>query len=182
MKVVIDCDEVLRDFVGSLTQVYTKHYPDHKLIPITEWELDQFFPIGKDIYQFAFEEHVHSIFGQADVIPGAKEMMNTLKKYGHELIICTSQPKHKEWITLEWLEAHSIPYDSVVFTKDKSIVDAPILLDDGLHNLQSFKHLAIAFDRPWNRDWSGFRVHTHAEFTDFVQRMGRSQVAEMAHA
>ena len=169
MTVAVDVDGVLRDFTGSLAKVYKEYYPEHEVQPVTEWGIERFFPIGRDIYRFAFEEHVERIFYDADIFPKALEFMTELCKK-HKVVICTSQPKGKEWITLKWLEKHKIPYHAIVFTNDKSIVHADVLLDDATHNLDAFKGLSVAYSQPWNRRWDGFRVHSYHDLLQFLNR------------
>ncbi|MEJ2050598.1 MAG: hypothetical protein P8Y60_12325 [Calditrichota bacterium] len=50
-RVLIDLDGVVRDFVGSLTRVYKFHFPEHEVLPVISRRLEDFFPIGDQIYK-----------------------------------------------------------------------------------------------------------------------------------
>lgn len=63
-------------------------------------------------------------FAELPAIPGAPRAMMDLKAQGYTIVIITARP---EWQysrlyadTLSWLDAHSIPHDLILFTKDKA--------------------------------------------------------------
>lgn len=76
----------------------------------------------------------------ADVLPkpGAKEMIDHLRKQGHIIIIHTARNmrtqdhnvgkvmKHVGKVTLDWLDEHAIAYDEIFFGKP----NADITIDD----------------------------------------------------
>ncbi len=170
---LLDVDEVLRDFVGQLQRVYRSEFPEHVVKPITAWDLAQFFPIGKGIYPFAFEEHPQEIFGPvAPAYPGASEFVDELKLRGFRVQLATSQPNHATRIaTLNWLDAHDIHFDALTFTSHKPDAHGQILVDDSMANLEDAAlHgiRAIAFDKPWNQEWRGERAVSYEEVLSLV--------------
>jgi capsule biosynthesis phosphatase len=86
----------------------------------------------------------------ADVQPkaGAKEMIQQLREDGHTIIIHTARNmatchhnvgkvlKNVGKITLDWLEAHEIPYDEIFFGKP----NADITIDDRVLRFQDNWH------------------------------------------
>lgn len=152
----VDVDGVLRDFTGSLTRLYKYHYPDHEVLPITEWGLEKFFPIGKDIYKFAFEDHYGQIMLLAEARVDMVNAVNSLHRLGYRIHIITSQPKGKEGVTIDWLREHGVSYDAVTFTSLKSDVLCDAYIDDGEHNINDLvrarkKSLIYLMDQPWNQ-------------------------------
>ncbi|KIN27533.1 hypothetical protein B4072_2107 [Bacillus subtilis] len=84
-----------------------------------------------------------------------KELM---KKY--EVYVVTTATNHPESLKakLEWLTEHFsfIPHSNVVLCGNKSIIKADIMIDDGIHNLESFEGMKILFDAPHNRNDNRF--------------------------
>jgi 5'(3')-deoxyribonucleotidase len=173
MNLAIDVDGVLRNFVAALTRQYLSDFPEHeaRVQPVTEWGIDKFFPLGNDIYRYAFETRVEAIFTTAPAYPGAKDFIDDLKAAGHKVFIVTTQKIGTEKYTVQWLHSHHIDnYDGLIFTAHKELVRCDYLLDDGPHNLDAFNlhGIAIAFDQPWNQKWEGCRARTYDEFRELI--------------
>lgn len=179
MRIAIDIDGVLRDFVGQVNTVFDSVYPNGWRRPVTEYGIDKFYSIGKEIYDMAFIEQARSVYVLAPVYPGAKRMLEDLKKEGHTIIIATSQP-NKEVLrhTLAWLSLNEILYDEFYCALNmgsKANIKADVLLDDYIKHLEEFPGISIAFAQPWNEEWkhrySGWRrVNKHQEFVDWIRR------------
>jgi len=71
MKIAFDIDGVLRDFIAGIDVVYKEVYPDHKLLPLTGYDLKERYPLGKEIGRFVFQKHTDRIYSDAPVIAGA---------------------------------------------------------------------------------------------------------------
>ena len=173
MRIGIDIDGVLRDFVGALQWQHHIDYPNIKPMKITEWGIEKFFPMGDWIYSYIYKFRPKEIFELADEYENSVWMMRELRRAGHDIWILTTQPQGTEKYTLNWLENKCIEYDHLVFTEKKLLVDCDIYLDDSPHQLQSLGlagKKVVAFDRPWNRKWSGPRVQTHQEFLDLIEK------------
>lgn len=190
MRLAIDADGVLRDFVGKLEQVYDREvlrtgfkgfpYTVEWRQPVTKYGIHEFFSIGNNIYDFAFREHAKEIFLEAKPYPGAMEFMDKLFR-DHTIIIATAQSNTSLIMyTTEWLDLHSIPYHEFYATLNGvKNVQADLLLDDCTKNLIDFDENEIEFgkpisypicmDRPWNQDWKGYRVHSFEDFLEYVK-------------
>jgi len=93
------------------------------------------------------------IWRHAPPVLGAIDAITKLHKL-NEIVIVTYQPTYlqKVW-TLEWLSEHFRDmYESLVFTKRKSLVRVDVLIDDGPHNFEGFMGKAILFSQPWNQN------------------------------
>lgn len=190
MTIGVDIDGVLRDFCGSLISKYAEVYPDHCILNITEWGLDKFFPIGKEIYKFAFSDHYDEIFSEAPVFCDMVDAVNTLSHMGHKIHIITSQPRGKENVSLVWLDKVGVRFDWITFTNNKGAIRCTTYLDDATHNLREI-FLAqrpeadmIVRDQPWNRDLNPFiaphRVSTGLELLEAMKKVEEKWRSTMA--
>ena len=163
MNLGIDCDGVLRDQVKAFTEKYLKEYPEHRNLvkPVTAWDMAQFYPLGKEIYKLWFGPWVKECMEDAPMFDGAKEFVAELRRRGHKVFVCTSQPMGTERHTIAWLDKHQIERDGIIFANQKGITHFDVLLDDGEHNLEAVsmnKTLPVCFDQPWNQNWRDARV------------------------
>jgi len=173
MRVGIDIDGVIRDFISSLEEVYDKYYlsfVEGWRKPVTKWELNEFFSIGKHIYDFAFDTYAHEIFYKyAKPYENAIEFLNKLHEK-HSILLATSQNKKTLNATLKWLDFYDVPYDEFYCTfNGVKNINTPILLDDNIGNLLDFKNISICMDRPWNKEYNGFRISKYDEFFDYLK-------------
>jgi uncharacterized HAD superfamily protein len=116
-KIGIDIDGVCRDFTSALLKTYKEYYPIHEVKPITQYELHYFFPIGKDIYNFAFETEsaAKKIFLEyAPIYDGVKKDLDWLKRYNHTLIAITTQSDLTFKYTEQWIKKYKLPFDDVI--------------------------------------------------------------------
>lgn len=175
MTVSIDVDGVLRDFTGKTEEVYKKHYTNHQVITRDVYDFSKWFPIGKKIYKFAFEDHVKEIMLEADAYPKASNFMRYLKNKGHKVIIVSSQPNENcEKYTIKWLQKNNIKHDEIHFTSNKEDINFDVHLDDSTEKLQKIQasgKIAVCFDRSWNKDWDGHRVHSYEEFIELLSKL-----------
>ena len=173
MKIGIDIDGVIRDFVTKLTEVYFRENPGHKQIRNDAYDLAYWFPIGKEIYKFGYETHAEEIYTEASSYPGAKEFLKKLNK-DYKLIFVTHQPnKSLESLTIKWINKNELPYQDIIFIKDKSIFKGGYLLDDCTQNLQRISEVGnskpICFNQTWNQDWNGQRVNSYDKFLEIIK-------------
>lgn len=166
LVVGLDIDGVLRDFNASLDKVYRREYPSHVVPEITQWDLHHFFPIGDEIYRFAFEQCGHEILFDAPAYPGAQWFVEQVLLRNHRIVFVTTQPPNLRHTTLLWLNKHGLGEHQICFLSDKSLARVDILLDDHIKNLLSAlgDTLPVAFVRPWNQDWKGEQVSCYSEF------------------
>ncbi len=170
-RVLIDLDGVVRNFVDSLIQVYNRVHPDHKVLPVNSRKLENFFPLGEDVYRFMEPGYIEEIMEDADPYPDAVEALQRWKDE-FEIVIVTSQPEFSRAATYTWIGKHRIPSNEVHISHYKSEVAGFALLDDFTDNLQDFAatgRLAVCLDQAWNQSWKGPRVKTVEEFFRYVQ-------------
>uniref|UniRef100_A0A6H1ZBA2 FCP1 homology domain-containing protein n=1 Tax=viral metagenome TaxID=1070528 RepID=A0A6H1ZBA2_9ZZZZ len=167
MRIIVDTDDVIRDFVPTLVKVYKECYPEHVVPPIISWDLTKFFPIGEDIREF-YSEINPDIFYIAPPINGAIGFLKQLRRDGHHIILSTSQHRlETQIITMEWYNKHEILYNDIVFTKNKSTINADIIIDDNPKQLNQALYTpmtVLPFTQAWNIEWqTRFLSNTHKE-------------------
>ena len=173
MKIGIDIDGVIRDFVNKTEEVYFREYPSHKLIRRDVYDFSLWFPIGKEIFKFIYETYSKEIFTQAQPYENAFDFMIKLRG-GNCVILVTNQlTRNLEELTKKWLEIKNISYDKLMFTKDKSEFIGDYLLDDCTANLERIRQernsIPVCFDQPWNQDWKGLRVKSYNKFLELIK-------------
>lgn len=177
LKIAVDIDGVLRDFVDQLILVYKYHNPGHTVIPKEYWSeypLDGYFPIGKGIYPFFQRMFIKEVYLDSPTYPGARDFIDTLTSFSDVTLLSYQPNKKIEEVTLEWLTKNGIVADRVRFTKDKSKYKFHYVLDDCTKNLEAIRDansaVPIAMDSTWNQDWTGQRVYSYDEFVKKVRR------------
>lgn len=172
MRIKLDVDGVIKNIIDTSIQIYKEFYDSKdntKYDDIKIYDMSVAMPGITDFYKF-FTQHGKYIFGEAKPYPGAVDFMNSLKNKGHDIAICTNQFKGNEKYTLQWLEQYHIPYDSVHFVKDKTIVKGDLLIDDCIDNLVACQnnHMVACYDQPWNQDWKGTRFMNYSQALEWI--------------
>ncbi len=158
MRIIMDLDEVVVQFIQPLINEYNRRYSsDITIEDITQWSLPA------DMCSIF---HEVNFFARLIPFPGAIQGIKLLKVQGHEVILASDpsgDPHIAEqkllWVQ-RWLPAHEL-----VLTGRKDILVGDMIVDDGLHHLEKFKGCKVVMDRPWNRgssipnirvvNWSG---------------------------
>lgn len=169
MKLGVDVDGVLRDFVSAYHEVYVSLYGGEGITPINHWDLKKAYPNFKTNHIDFFSNH---LFLKSKPYPGALDFMERLNNTPHDIYIVTNQRKNKEHYTLRWLEKYAVKYDGIVFSSDKNVFNGDFLLDDGNHNLDNFHGTPVLFKRPWNEVRDNYlSVSSYDDFIDILKEV-----------
>ena len=192
--VFIDVDGVLRDFVVKMREIFTRDFPDEKILREDLYDLRNWSTLGDKIFPWVTDgASAKEMF--LDSYPFGKSL-DTLKKWlsltqnDVQFAIITRQIGDRiEW-TREWLEKHGIDGKIPVhYTTDKVAVmkniipsargkspeipfSQAVLLDDSPHELDEALKAgagAVCVDRTWNRGWKGRRIKDLSEFDPFQE-------------
>ncbi|MCA1233261.1 5'-3'-deoxyribonucleotidase [Bacillus velezensis] len=154
--IAIDMDQVLADLLSDwVAYINTYDDPFLKEEDILCWDISKYSNTQNNVYRLLDYE----LFRNLDVIEGSQRAVKELtKKY--EVYVVTTATNHPESLKakLEWLTEHFpfIPHSNVVLCGNKNIIKADIMIDDGIHNLETFDGMKILFDAPHNRDDNRF--------------------------
>lgn len=190
IRVGFDYDEVLYRWCRAFAHyLHTKEgwAPERTPTPTTwdfqhEWGMadrDEFLTLAGR----AARSGILHTYG--DPLPGASEVLSDLLRAGHTIHIITARGEGRNGATrtasAEWLNHHGIPYTTLDFSTDKTIVPTDIYLDDKLSNVDEVTAagtLGIVMDAPHNQDPTCRRprVRSLAEYAALVQELAASPV------
>ena len=166
MRIGIDCDGVLRDFITDLIEGVKTTHPEHtnKIKTPTSWEWESWLPFWTDeeTEKYVFEDNYLDFFGVvASPIESSVEDWPKLKQWakenGHELVLVSAQRKNCEELTSEWLKKYGFDFEEIHYTKHKWSIDVDVLIDDSPEKLEQFADRsvnygsAICYKQPWNQ-------------------------------
>ena len=167
MRIGIDCDGVLRDFIPALIDSIKESHPEHtnKILEPTSWDWEQWLPFWTEdeTEKYVFEDNYLDFFGVE--CPPIKESVEDWKKLkawailnDHELVLVSAQRENCEEPTTEWLKKYGFDFDEIHYTKNKWAVDVDVLIDDSLEKLKDFKEksvvggVPICMKQSWNKE------------------------------
>ena len=167
MRIGIDCDGVLRDFIPALIDSIKETHPQHadKILVPESWDWEQWLPFWTDeeTEKYVFEDNYLDFFGvEASPIQSSVEDWKILKRWaednGHELVLVSAQREHCEEPTTEWLKKYGFDFDEIHYTKNKWSIDVDVLIDDSPEKLKDFKEksvvgaVPICMKQSWNQE------------------------------
>ena len=186
LRIGIDCDGVLRDFIPDLVNKIKEIHPEHsdKILQSNSWEWESWLPFWTDAEteKFVFEDHYKDLFGpNANPIPSSLEdwpkLVEWAKEHDHELILVSAQREHCKDITEDWLQRWGfLGFDEIHFTKEKWSIDVDLLIDDSPEKLDIFKERSVAYGnsicykQTWNQD-SQKKYMTIDRLSDIMTRV-----------
>lgn len=112
--------------------------------------------------------------------PGAAEAVNAVKSMGHTIHIVTDRgfgscPSVSHANTTRWLREHGIPFDSLTFSADKTVVKLDMMIEDKLENydaLVASDVYTFLINRAWNQV-EGDNRNRIDELSEYVQAVER---------
>ena len=121
MKIAVDIDDTLNivrrlERAGAYIErkglpFQVKNPVSNKLVEVFDWTID-------DVLHFVREEGGDVLYTDALARKGAREVLASWQKLGHEIVILTSRSKKwfvsPERFSRDWLEKRHLPYDELV--------------------------------------------------------------------
>lgn len=156
MKIGVDIDGVISDFVTSFRKLVKKEYGvDFGYDDIHQHDLWKVLGLPRDeTLQLIIKTFDYDLGFQ----PGAIEGLNALAKK-HEVILITARPPESKQKTLDWLKHNNISYSKIIFTKEgnKHCVEdenLEVIIDDHLEEISNWigkTSKILVFNHPWNK-------------------------------
>lgn len=177
-RIAVDVDDVLFPFVETLrVYLHENHGVAMESMPDPiSWDLAKCWNIDKaKLWNIASVAVNQGMLLSAGPIDGAVEALSKLRAGGHSIHIITARfggragVVHKD--TYTWLLQHGIPFDSLTFSHDKSILQCDWSIDDRPENCDAFREsgaMAILMDQSWNQAHRGWRVKDMNAFAEIV--------------
>lgn len=163
MKIGVDLDGVLYNFHGAFIDhlrasgQYERYEVKHVF---DRWNFFEQWGMSQE----EFVSHCNSGVDSGIIFRGparkrAASSLRRIKKAGNEIHIITdrsfgSTPEASKQATYDWLNEHQIPYDSVTFSADKTVVKTDMFVEDKLENYDALDKAGTEvylINRPWNR-------------------------------
>ena len=167
MRIGIDCDGVLRDFIPALIDSIKKTHPEHadKIKTSTSWDWEQWLPFWTDAEteKYVFEDNYIDLFG-IDVPPIESsfedwpKLVKWAKANDHQLILVSAQRENCKDLTDMWLEKYGFDFKEKIYTHHKWAVDVDYLVDDSPEKISDFNEKsvndgkAICMKQSWNQE------------------------------
>ena len=184
MKIGIDIDGVISDFVTSFREVVKKERDiDLKYCDIHQYDLGKVLGLNKDvtlelICQTFDDMELGFQFGAIDGIN--KLFLN------HEIILITGRSLEIEKITKDWLQNNNVRYDDIIFTKagkkcqeNKYCLD--VIIDDHLKEITNCIDIVphiLVYDHPWNQSTNNsdsfHRVFNWEDILDHLEQLNKT--------
>jgi 5'-nucleotidase len=152
--IAIDQDQVLADLMTSWLELYNKDYEDNlKSEDIRGWNISEYVKkeCGTKIFSYLDD---YGLFRNLSVVENSQSVVKELSKH-YRVFVTTSATSYTNALVakVEWLREHFdfIPRENIVLCGNKSIINADIMIDDGIHNLEAFMGTGrILFSAPHN--------------------------------
>ena len=150
-KLGIDLDDTLNNLCAHWVELYNKDYND-TLTEFDCWDVVSCVKpeCGVRIYDYLLTP---GLFYNLEIKPNAVEVIDYLLEY-FDIYIVTAYKPETCMDKVNWLKKYlpNINHNNVIFMNNKSLLNLDYLIDDGGHNIQSFKQTGIIFDMPHNRN------------------------------
>ena len=178
MRIGIDLDGVVFDFVGTLERLYLKWFGFPLAGKVAHWD----DPLK--LSHFATNRELFDWFERAggwtdmEMYPGAAGSIDKLLEDGHSIVFITARHGAGADASTDWHEASPwFTSSMLVCTPSKQTVPCTVYIDDGPHIIEQLRDAgkdAIVFNRPWNRKAEGTRAADWPDVLDIIGRLGEA--------
>ena len=174
-EVVLDVDDVLLDCNRyALSLLSERDGVPYSIDRVTDWGM---LGIAED-ERLTFLEHRDFYLNQPP-LPGAVHFLRTLCSVANVTIMTAVYPQFMGERIRRLGELFPwFPQENILMGKRKEMLQADVMLDDGVHNLyQSSMTLPVLFRQPWNRHVSGLcSINYYHEFLSLIEIMQGNHV------
>lgn len=165
-QIGVDIDGVLADFEAAFAQYLFvfgaeedrgRHFVRQSNWDFSDWDLHKPFP---EYYQgFVCQGGYRYV----PLMTGCIAVLEWIRQQGHQICLITNRGASGELTAVEnqqaikdtafWLEQFRVPYDSIYFVENKTVVHPDIMIEDSPSNLRMLKDARrelIVFRHPYN--------------------------------
>lgn len=180
LAIGVDLDDVCYSFVLAFIH-FLVEYKGYRLedLPYPQtWDVHEEWGMDIQTWLDLFAEGVDAgvIFLHGGPFDGAVEVLTRLRDQGHSIHIVTHRMVGDLAVqnTMEWLQREGLPYDTLTFAKDKTIIKTNIFIEDSVANWENLWAEGIEaylITRPHNKHYdTDFRVGSWLEFEQKVNQ------------
>lgn len=183
LTIFVDLDEVTANLSKAIRERvnkdFNKNYP--KGFNQNYWWSD--YQIEKKYFEDLLNEE--GLFLNLEPVDGAIDIITKLHEDGFDIHILTCPQINKIcfYEKVLWVKKY-LPFINIETnfhtTGNKGLFakEGRILIDDSMHNLNSFQEnggIAVAFNHGWNRNFKGHRVHNWNQFYNLIHLLGKEK-------
>lgn len=169
-EVILDADDVLLDCNRYALQLLSQQDGvPYSIDKVTAWGELGIPEDGR--LQFLNRQ---SFYQNQPALPGAVDFLKELQKIANVTIMTAVYPQFMGERIMRLRELFpDFPMENIIMGKRKEMLQADVILDDGIHNLlSSGTTLPVLFRQPWNRSVSGIcSVNYYREFLSLIRIM-----------
>lgn len=155
MTILVDMDDTMECLLEAwIARINAIHNLNVQKCDIKEWDLRVAFPTLTQEEIFA---PINTVELWQNVKPkdGAVKYLKQLIADGHNIIVVTAS--HYDSVALKMKEVlfkhfPFIPYEDVIITSRKQLINGDVLIDDAPHNLVGGTYKPILFNAPHNQE------------------------------
>lgn len=152
--ILVDCDEVLSDFVGEILRLAALAGVHATRDDVTEWDIGK--AIGWPDWTRVVTERLrsHDLCARMGEMPGAIAWLRRVEEeFGVDRVFVCTSPWDSVWAgqRAAWLEQRGVPIKRQIQMSPKHLVRSAHLIDDAVQHIERRPwHLGFLIDRPWN--------------------------------
>jgi 5'(3')-deoxyribonucleotidase len=181
MRIILDCDEVLADFVGAyLGAIQWVTGREHTREEVTGWDICGVLGVTPEEREKVNALVDYDFCRALKPLPGAQVGFETLCNESlAEIYIVTSPWDCIGWTHAReaWLKEHfGIDRKRVLHGSAKHLCDADLFVDDRLDNVAAWQAehpyaMAVLWSQPWNynENWNGIRTKSWSDLVNLVR-------------
>lgn len=176
MKIILDVDGPIADTIPEVLRNIKEEYGfERNINDIYDYDLRKSFPSHINPFKYFKKD---GFFYTLKPVEGAIKYIKKLSDDGDDIMFGTDAPMEGYVDKHIWIREY-IPFISernISMISRKDFLFADVMLDDSPANIEnSICTYPVIFDRPWNRNCKGLRVHSWEEFYMFIQNLKNKQ-------
>lgn len=179
LRIMVDIDDTLWDLLDPWLAALNEQYGTNvKKEDVTEWDLKKVFPSEKGSIYAPLRQK--GFWNNVLPNPDSQHYLKKLIEDGHEVFIVSSTSPMYDSCT-EKMQRFAAVYPfvdthNIVLCHNKQIIQADVLIDDGVHNLTDGNYAKILFHQNHNRNFNeteigAVRVHNWKQVYREVERI-----------
>lgn len=173
LKVGVDLDGVVYNFTKKFNECALRE--GYELGPDDCWNYFERSGMTREIFEKVMHDSVDDLqlFWRGDMLDDAASHIRALRAAGHSIHIVTHRVSGNiftsEQATRYWLTFKEIEYDSLTFSKDKTVVPVDVFIEDNVDNYDALDAAGVKsylVNRPYNQQQDNRR--RVSSFGDFA--------------
>jgi 5'(3')-deoxyribonucleotidase len=159
LPILLDCDEVLTDFVGACLDLAAREGGVYATRDeITGWDIGKAIGWPKLNDAITFAVNNKELCARLKEVPGSIPWLRDVEAtFGADRVYVCTSPWNGRWADqrIDWLAFHGVPLKRVIQMSNKKLVPG-YLVDDALHHIEARPAgTGFLIAQPWNKAGEG---------------------------